>query len=124
MPAFIDQRLIDPRPEVLVRHLLKATRAANGRLRKRRVEKDETFWQRFVKRAQKKPEGQQRCNGGHGSIGAALVTVAWWTDHVGRRHWRLVGRRTEWSDHPIQRSGFHQFGLWHVYPDRVMVRGL
>src|SRR5262249_11346674 len=95
MPAFTDERLIDPRPEDLVCLLRKATKGANGRLRKRRVEKNEDSWWRFFQWAQKKPEGRQRY--GRGSDGAQ-VRVAWWTDHVGRRHWRVIGRRVDWAD--------------------------
>jgi len=121
MAAF-DQRLIDPAPDAIVSLLLRATRAANGRMSHRRVEKDRDSWARFVKRAAKTPEGCQTFRGTRsGTWGSALVRAAWWTDPVGRRHWRVVGRRVDYVDYRLRDVAFLSFPLWFVYPDRLML---
>jgi hypothetical protein len=120
--AVVDERLIDPEPEVVARTLHRATRAANGRLRTRRVEKDADFWGRFVTRTQRKGEGQQTWLGSRATyITAPLVKAAWWTDPVGRKHWRIVGRRSDYLDHQ-RHFAFARYPLWHVYPERLAVR--
>jgi WD40 repeat protein len=121
--AAIDERLIDPAPDALVTALHRATKAANGRLTHRRVEKDRDFWARFVARAANKPEGSQVYTGSRtGSWDSALVRVAWWTDPVGRRHWRVVGRRMGPPDNRLRDFAFAAHPLWHVYPDRLALR--
>jgi hypothetical protein len=117
----LDERHIDPDPDLLAHTLLRAMRSANGRLEERRLSKPLAFWQTFVRRARKKPEGWQRWVGGRGGMPAPLVKVGWWTDPVGRKHWRIQGRRSlRWHDD--ERSAFHAYPLWHVYPDRLMLR--
>jgi hypothetical protein len=120
--AAIDERLIDPEQPALARLLDRATRAANARLPARRVRKDLFDWHQFVRRQRNRPEGSQVFNGGRGALPAALVKVAWWTDPIGRRHWRVAGRRLQWCDAPGRDDPFAAFPLWHVHPDRLVLR--
>jgi hypothetical protein len=120
--AAIDERLIDPEQQALARLLDRATRVANARLPARRVRKDLFDWHQFVRRQRNRPEGCQVFNGGRGTLPAALVRVAWWTDAIGRRHWRVAGRRLQWCDAPARDDPFAAFPLWHVHPDRLVLR--
>ena len=115
-----DERFIDPASGALVRALQRAMRSANGRQQERRLKKTSDFWAAVVAQVRKKPQGQQRwLGGGRGSTPAPLVEAAWWTDAVGRKHWRVRGRRLNWPDQP---SPFADHPLWQVYPDRLMLR--
>jgi hypothetical protein len=115
-----DERHIDPDPGLLVRALRSATRSANDGQQERRLEKQSDFWVRFLRRVRSQPEGWQRWVGGRGGRPAPLVEAAWWTDPVGRKHWRIQGRRLRW-DEPSN-FDFARFSLWRVYPNRLMLR--
>src|SRR5262245_40279153 len=118
----MDIRLIDPTPEQLVKQLDQAKRRANQRLQQRRVEKDADFWRRFVRRAAKEAAGHQSWTGGRGGRPAASVSAAWWTDHVGRKHWRLVGSRLRYHSPVAARNPFAEYSLWHLFPDGLVIR--
>ncbi|MFO0927714.1 MAG: WD40 repeat domain-containing protein [Gemmataceae bacterium] len=104
-----------------MRQLEKATKAANGQLRNGRIEQEEGFWQRLVAGAARQREGVHTFLGAAmGSADLPLVRVAWWTDHVGRRHWRVIGGRqpqADRSDHALA-----QEPLVHLYPERLLLR--
>jgi hypothetical protein len=119
--ACFDERLIDPDPELLAKTLRRATSAANGRLKSRRLDKDVAFWQRFVHRTRKRLEGQQTWKGTR-SFWGAMVRAAWWSDPVGRKHWRIVGRRSDHTDYYLRNFAFAEYPLWHIYPDRLALR--
>ncbi len=56
----------------------------------------------------------------------ARVGLAWWTDHIGRRHYRVVGWRGR-GNRAGQDNFLCPFGeprppLWLVYPDRTFFR--
>lgn len=116
----IDRQLIDPAPKVLGRVLRQAVRSANHRLDARHIDKADTYWDSFVRRAGARAEGWQRWLGGRGGFPAALVEAAWWTDPVGRKHWRLCGRKRQWAYTLV--SPFQDHPIWHVYPDRLLLR--
>lgn len=118
----LDQRLIDPAVNDLVTLLVAATKKANGRLRERRLDKGRREWEHFVRRQRNKREGRQEYQGGYGAVPAARVEVSWWTDAIGRRHWRVVGSRVEIAGNFPPPAMFAAHPLWHVYPDRLMVR--
>jgi hypothetical protein len=121
--AAVDERLIDPTPQRVASLLQRAVKAANGRASRRRVEKDPGFWARFVKRARNKREGNQTYCGTRVLVyGSAFVRAAWWTDPVGRRHWRIVGRRAVYADYRARDLPLAAFPLWHIYPDRLVLR--
>src|SRR5262245_6500242 len=119
---FIEERLLDPAADTLLATLKKATKVANGRIRQRRIEKDDTSWKRFISRNRRKAEGKQEFRGHRSYVPSPLVKVAWWTDHIGRKHWRIVGKRSDWQDYHSARSAFHDWPLWHVYPEHVMLK--
>src|SRR5437660_1703498 len=83
-----DERLIDPAPEEVAQALLRAMRTANRRLRERRIERRLAFWRGAVQRTRRPREGARAWTGGRGGRPAAQVVLVWWTDHVGRRHYR------------------------------------
>ena len=53
---------------------------------------------------------------------AALVSLGWWTDHVGRRHHRVVGQLRPWDHDRVAASPLRGYPLWHVYPNSVVLR--
>jgi WD40 repeat protein len=118
----LDEWLIDPAPEQLAGLMLKAMRAANARLRDRRLDKDLFFFHQFVRRAARKPEGQQQWTGGRGGVPAALLAVAWWTDRIGRRHWRVTGKRLDRSTRYARETAFTALPLWCLYPEGLAIR--
>jgi WD40 repeat protein len=124
MPS-IDERLIDPPLQEVAKTLFKAMRSANGRLTERRLDKDLFFFHQFVRRAVRSPGGHKVWTGGRGGMPAAQVKAAWWTDPIGQRHWRVIGRRLDHtSRHPTSPSFalYDPWALWHVYPERLALR--
>ncbi|MFO0843979.1 MAG: WD40 repeat domain-containing protein [Gemmataceae bacterium] len=117
-----DERRIDPTAEELVGLLVAATRKANGRSPQPQLGKSRDQWDRFVRRQRKKAEGRQAFRG-RGEP-APRVEASWWTDRLGRRHWRVVGRRADFDASHRERIGrvFTSSPLWHVYPERLLAR--
>src|SRR5262245_7394173 len=117
-----DERRIDPTPEELTSLLTAATRKANGRSKLSMPQSQRFEWERFLRRHRKMPEGHRSFQGGHGVLPAPRVDVAWWTDHLGRRHWRVVGRKFDVVQEFDERrhDGFTCYPLYRVYPDRVL----
>jgi hypothetical protein len=106
----------------LVRALGAAARAANRRLRERRLERTAANWRRSARPLLRQRQGRQLWTAGRGGLPAALVIAAWWTDHLGRRHVRVVGRRLDWGNcHLARPSAFDSWPLWHVYPERALL---
>src|SRR5262245_61325185 len=121
----LDERRIDPTEDELVALLDRATLRANGRLRNRRVERDKPGWLRFVRKHQRKPEGVQSVKGGRGYATSAVVEAGWWTDRLGRKHWRVIGgRHSDMEYYWRDPSPFSDHALWHVYPERLALRRL
>lgn len=104
--GILDRRLLDPPPAQLAAALGKATRSANGRMTRRLVRYDRPYWERFARRIAGRPEGLREWAGGSDrSTGpAAHVAVAWWTDYLGRRHFRVLGGQVEawYRSHPVR----------------------
>jgi hypothetical protein len=132
MPAF-DCFLLDPSPEALVAAMVEAVETANKRCRKGLLKPDETAFRRLAKDITARPEGvERRCRvAGKGTrqrsaARATLLGVAWWTDPVGRRHVRVVGRRLL----PFSEFHLNRFGppdaetppLVLIDPDHCFVR--
>jgi hypothetical protein len=124
--ATLDELLLDPTPEEVARALGKARSAANRGLREHRVEKDADFWTRFARRIRRRPEGRQKWAGSKRGTPVAEVSAAWWTDHLGRCHVRVIGERVEqWREHRdrmLRSSPLPAWPLWRVHPERVLVR--
>lgn len=116
-----DVRLIDPALAELVAAALSATRAANEGWGRHRLDKDEPAWARSLGRIFRTPAGQQAWPGDDDVVaGTPHVRVTWWTDRLGRKHWRVRGER---KPLPISRNWPPaRHDLWHVYPDRLLWR--
>jgi WD40 repeat protein len=114
--ALLDRRLVAPTAEELLGALLEAERAA-GVTAADRFRRGEVV--QAARQSRRQAEGL--CVLGDGA--QALFLVAWWTDHLGRRHYRLVAGKP-------QDDGRRLFGtlggirppLWYVYPERVFCR--
>jgi hypothetical protein len=132
MPAF-DRVRIDPSADDLVRALDEALKCANQRCRVGLLEVDEAAFRQLAGPFAKKPEGWAAWVAGAASLAehdpsqrATLVGAAWWTDALGRKHLRVVGRRLE-PGNVLRTNLFGPPGtdwppLGLVYPDRVVVR--
>lgn len=116
-----DERRIDPSTDELVNLLQRAMRRANARLTKRRIDKKQQFWLDFVRRQRSKPHGVMQYQGGRGGIPAARMRIAWWSDPIGRRHWRVIGEQLDYTHRDTLPPEFAGFPLTQVYPEGVML---
>jgi WD40 repeat protein len=132
VPAF-ERRFLQPAAAELVQALVEATQTANQRCRVGLLKLEEAECRRFVAGIESRPEGSERWLPPDAAKGllagtarGTLVGIAWWTDRLGRRHARVVGRRVE----PENPQFDNRFGpleemrppLWLVYPERVFLR--
>jgi hypothetical protein len=132
MPAF-DRVLIDPPADALVTALTEALESANKRCRIGLLQADEGAFRKLARPFATKREGSATWVAGAPSAAelapeqrATLVGAAWWTDALGRKHLRVVGRRLE----PFNALRCNLFGpraggwpaLGLVYPDHVVAR--
>jgi WD40 repeat protein len=132
VPAF-ERRFLQPAAAELVQALVEATQTANQRCRVGLLNVEEAEYRRFVAGTESRPEGAERWLPPDaakamlaGTARGTLVGIAWWTDRLGRRHARVVGRRVE----PENPHFDNRFGpleemrppLWLVYPERVFLR--
>jgi hypothetical protein len=132
MPAF-DRVLIDPPADALGPALDEALQSANKRCRVGLLQVDEGAFGQLARPFAGKREGSATWVAGAPSAAelapeerATLVGAAWWTDALGRKHLRVVGRRLE----PFNALRCNLFGpraggwpaLGLVYPDRVVAR--
>jgi hypothetical protein len=118
--ALYDRRLIDPTGDELVVTLREAGAAANDTRPGGRG--DAAQCRAAVRACQASREGRRLW-----PIGQTLrsfVTLVWWTDYLGRRHYRVAGG-------DLDEDEYHQLAvsvedprppLWYVYPDRVFRR--
>jgi hypothetical protein len=126
MPAF-DRLLLDPTPEALMAALGEAARTANARCRSGLVERPTPAAATAVLAGQ--PEGVVRWshNDDPGQR-STVVGLAWWSDRLGHKHVRVVGRRREpgnqlW-DNVFDPLDDPRPGAWLVHPDRLYLRTL
>src|SRR5262245_44197996 len=80
-------------------------------------------WEEIAARISETAEGRQQWSDSRRGD-TARVAVSWWTDQIGRRHYRVIGGhsrdgscRNLTSTRTDQRPP-----LWHVYPERVFWR--
>jgi len=126
--ADTDRVLIDPSPQALESALAEAACQANGRARLRLLEWPPADLDVFRMMA-RTPEGRHQWNGGpqRGKSGEprTIVAVAWWTDWVGRRHVRVVGRRGNFNN-PARNNllcpGASRPFQWLTYPENLYFR--
>jgi WD40 repeat protein len=135
MPAF-DRDLTDPGADELVKMMVQAVETANKRCRVGKIDPVPDEYRRFVaKEFADKPEGVQLWLGGQGRVKtyppntrATLLGLAWWTNPLGKRLVRVVGRRIE----PFNDAPTHRFGppgeqwppLCYLDPDHMVLSTL
>src|SRR5713226_4478590 len=100
-----DRVLIGPSREELLDVLLQAGASADQNERVNRVVLDQANPDRFLDRWEKEQVGTQQWNGGRPTADAlirSVVAVAWWTDHIGRKHCRVVGERAALGEEELR----------------------
>jgi WD40 repeat protein len=131
MPTY-DRVLIQPTRVDLERALHEAVTAANRRGQQRLLSWPPADQPGVLARLEAAPEGHHQWNGGEGEgrssqQSRSVVVLAWWTDLVGRKHCRVVGRRGRFNRHLLHNLlGPPEEGsrpaLWLVYPDYVFLQ--
>jgi hypothetical protein len=109
MPVF-DQRLVRPSVLQLVDCLEQASAEAG-------IPCDRVAWQELLEGLRTEPEGFRQ----EGTSGA--VSLAWWTDHLHRRHFRVEACDAGSRDYRrvVWKQGWSRPALWHVYPEYTFV---
>ncbi len=134
MVGNFDRVLVQPTREALEGVLHEATLAANDKSRLRVLRWPLVELGVVLDTLGARAEGRRQWNGGDGrgkpGETHSAVALAWWTDLIGRRHCRVVGRRGK-----LDKARLHNFlspgdedrpTVWLVYPDyffRRRVRG-
>jgi hypothetical protein len=124
-----DRVLIAPSREQLDKALYEAVHVANDGRRQRLLHwplpEREAFDEQMTR-----PHGWRQWNGGEGPArageGRSIGAAAWWSDRVGRKHVRVVGRSGHFSK-ALLANLFCPFGeprppLWFVYPDHIFLK--
>jgi hypothetical protein len=131
MPAF-DRTFLDADLDQVIETLAEAEQAANKRARIGKLELGRDEYARFVRSSFGHPKGSRRWVAGtelpalaDATRRATLVGVAWWTDHVGRKHARVIAGRL--ADDLSEMPTFGPLDadrppLWKVYPRRAVLR--
>jgi WD40 repeat protein len=119
--TLFDRTLVQPGRKELEQALKAAAAAANGKARTRVLRWPPRDWADFFrKKLGRKAEGWQGwiAKGGGGGV-RSVVTLSWWSDHLGRKHHRIVGDRPSTS---AARRAEGRPALACIYPDRVFYR--
>jgi hypothetical protein len=125
-----DRVLIQPARAELEQALGAAVTAAKGGGRLRLLRWPLDGCPAFLDEVEGRPEGWRQWNGGEGrgrsGASRAVVVLAWWTDAVGRKHYRVVGRRGNFTrpflSNLLCPSGKPRPPLWLVYPGYTFIR--
>jgi WD40 repeat protein len=128
--ARYDRVLIDPSPQQLEQALQEAVTAANERRRQRLVSWPLPGLAGALGEAAGKDQGWRQWNGGDGrgrsGDSRSIVVLAWWSDLIGRKHHRVVGRQGHFNrpmlDNLLCPFGEPRPALWFVYPDYVFLK--
>jgi hypothetical protein len=119
--ARYDIRLIAPTDTRLLDSLVEATARANQGVDLLHFGRH--HWEDFLAQARNIPIGHRQWSDTlRGDT--ARVAVAWWTDHLHRRHFRILGgnsRDRSYRTLAAARTDPRP-PLWHVYPDQVYYR--
>ncbi|QEL15520.1 WD40 repeat domain-containing protein [Limnoglobus roseus] len=119
--------LIDPSPGEIAERLADAADAANKRCRTRLLKDDPAKWRKFARQVGASPEGFDLFRGGKGGVPGTQLVAAWWTDHIGRKHVVLRGRRIEHDTSKVlldKSELARRPPLWHCYPQHLYQRFL
>jgi hypothetical protein len=124
--ADVDRILIQPSDEELEQVLGEVVAEVNDKGRKRRLSWPLPEFDDFTGELAKSPEGWWQWNGsGKSGEVRSVLGVAWWTDHIGRRHLRLVGRRDAFRRdrlvHLLCPNVGARPGLCLVYPEAAFL---
>jgi hypothetical protein len=119
--GYFERRLVRPTLAHVVETLEQATREANEVLPV--VEHDREQWDAFVRDIRSEPEGCREwdlC----ATTWAGGLGIAWWTDHLGRRHFRIyAGSSADGSFAYLFPTKPHpRPPLWHIAPEQVFAR--
>jgi hypothetical protein len=113
----------NPSQGEVVEMLSEAVVAANRRCRTRLLEDNPPKWRKAVRQYSKTPEGWEFWRAGRGGVPATQVMLSWWTDHIGRKHAVVRGRRITDDRSFLERSTLEtRPALWHCYPDHLYLR--
>ena len=122
--ADYDRILIQPSAEELEDAVGEAVAAVNGKARKARLSWPMSDYDAFAAELDRSPEGWKQWNANaRASDLRSALGAAWWTDHIGRPHVRLVGCRIG-RNLVADLFGPHAAGrppLWRVYPEFAFV---
>jgi hypothetical protein len=124
------RNLIQPDPDDLRQTLAQAARVANGRTNTNRVLYTKKSVERAVAEAAAAPEGLrcwERTEKRARRSRTAVLSHAWWSDALGRRHHRIAVRGPDEpagegveEGEPLRPQD--RPPLWHIYPGRVWLR--
>jgi WD40 repeat protein len=127
--ADFDHILIQSSRKELTKALAEAASAANLRARERRLAWPPDNLSTFLTEVETTPEGRRQFNGSgprdRSGQARSVVVLVWWTDRIGRKHHRVVGRRRRCNNsarHNILSPGGDRPPLWLVYPDNLYLR--
>jgi hypothetical protein len=134
--ASFDRLMIDPSAGQIAAALIEAEKTANKGCQVGLLRTEPAEYANFAAGMLLRPEGVSRWFGRSDTnettplaARATHVGVAWWSDYLARKHFRVFGRRLE-PVHALFES--HRFGpfsadfdrppLWLVYPHRTVLR--
>lgn len=124
-----DRVLIDPTPAERDAALQEAAATANARAQLRMVEWPPASYAAAVAEVEGTPEGWRQWNGGTGKgrsgESRSVVVLTWWTDFIGRKHHRVVGRRGNFNNAArknLLASGDTRPPLWLTYCENLYLR--
>jgi WD40 repeat protein len=119
--ARFDTHLFRPTLNRVVEALVDATSAANREVDL--LHREREHWEEFVAALRDLPEGRRQwADTAWGDT--ALVSIAWWTDYLGQRHFRICAgnsRDGSYQDFNVQRRD-RRPPLWHLFPDGLFQR--
>ncbi len=128
--ARYDCVLLGPSREELDEALREAVATANGTRRQRLVAWPLPNHAAALAEATSNEQGWRQWNGGEGRLrtgdARSIVVLAWWSDQIGRKHHRVVGRQGNFNrpmlDNLLCPFGEQRPALWFVYPDYVFLK--
>jgi WD40 repeat protein len=122
MPHF-ERRFVRPSHFQVVDALMQAVQSVHAEPAS--VEEERARWDYFVTELREQPEGQHQWDDSDSpGITRGIVAIAWWTDHLRRRHFRIwAGSSDDGSDQLLRRNdSAPRPPMWHLSPEQVFRR--
>jgi WD40 repeat protein len=121
--AHFERRFVRPSRFQVVDALVQAAQAAGARLSA--DEDNRRPWESFVSELHDQPEGYYQWDGSElPGDNTGVVAIAWWTDHLCGRHFRIYGSSSADDGarlvHLVKNDPRPPF--WHLAPDQVFGR--